>query len=255
VKHRLCLPELAELEPPGPGAKIPLSSEHSHYLGRVLRLRAGAEIGIFDGAGNEWPAEVAALESRNAEAILGGEAQHEPKPTPLTLVSSWLKGSAMDTVVQKAVELGATAIQLLDAERSQYKADAKRRANKLTHLNKIALSAAEQCETRWLPEIAEAGRLPDLLARDRTGRTLFLELGGKPLTTDAPEPLTLIIGPEGGWSDAERSLVESEEAVEVVGLGPLTLRAETVPLAVLAAIRQSWGWQRWQDVRRDALGD
>jgi 16S rRNA (uracil1498-N3)-methyltransferase len=82
------------------------------------------------------------------------------------------------------------------------------------------------------------------LALERPGRTLFLDLGGQPLNTDTPEPLTLVIGPEGGWADAERALVQGADDVEIVGLGPLTLRAETAPLAVLAAIRQSWGWQR-----------
>jgi len=243
VKHRLCLPEL-ELEPPGPGTKITLSTEHAHYLGRVLRLKPGAEIGLFDGAGNEWPAELASMESRKVEAVVRADAQRDPAPAPLVLVSSWLKGNAMDQVVQKAVELGATAVWLLDAERSNFKADAKRRTNKLKHLRKIARSAAEQCETRWLPDIVEVGTLADLLALERPGRTLFLDLGGQPLNTDTPEPLTLVIGPEGGWSDAERALVQGAGDVEIVGLGPLTLRAETAPLAVLAAIRQSWGWQR-----------
>jgi 16S rRNA (uracil1498-N3)-methyltransferase len=244
VKHRLCLPELAERGPLGPGTQITLSTEHAHYLGRVLRLKIGAEIGLFDGAGNEWPAEIVAMESRKAEALVRGDAKHEPAPKPLILVPSWLKGNAMDAVAQKAVELGATAIWLLDADRSNFKADAKRRANKLTHLTRVARSAAEQCETRWLPAIVEVGTLADLLALERPGRTLFLDLGGPPLSTDTPEPLTLVVGPEGGWSDAERALAQDIEGVEVVGLGPLTLRAETAPLAALAAIRHSWGWQR-----------
>jgi 16S rRNA (uracil1498-N3)-methyltransferase len=244
VKHRLCLPELAELDPPGPGTKIALDTEHAHYLGRVLRLKPGAEIGLFDGAGNEWPAELACLENRKAEAIVRADAQHEAAPAALVLVSSWLKGNALDQVVQKAVELGATAVWLLEAERSNFKADAKRRGNKLTHLARVARSAAEQCETRWLPAVVEVGTLADLLTLDKPGRTLFLDLGGSPLDTNTPEPLTLVIGPEGGWSDAERTLVQAADDVEVVGLGRLTLRAETAPLAVLAAIRQCWGWRR-----------
>ena len=108
----------------------------------------------------------------------------------------------------------------------------------------LPVPPAEQCETRWLPALTEVGSLHDLLDTDRPGRTLFLDPGGAPLVTTAPEPLTVVIGPEGGWSDAERSKAGSIEGLEVTGLGPLTLRAETAPLAVLAAIRQSWGWQR-----------
>lgn len=244
MKHRLCLTELTELDPPGPGTKITLCAEHAHYLGRVLRLKPGAGIGLFDGAGNQWPAEIATLASRKAEAVVCGDAQHEPAPSSLILVSSWLKGGAMDSVVQKAVELGATAVWILDAERSNFTADSKRRTNKLTHLARVARSAAEQCETRWLPAVTEVGTLSDLLRRERHGRTLLLDLGGPRLETTAPEPLTVVIGPEGGWSDPERALIQGTDGLEIVGLGPLTLRAETAPLAVLAAIRQSWGWQR-----------
>ena len=244
MKHRLCLPELTELDGVESGTRITLGNEHAHYLRRVLRLKPGAEVGLFDGAGNEWQAELAVVENRTAEAVVTSKVQREPAPTPLVLVSSWLKGNAMDAVVQKSVELGATAIWLLEAERSNIKADAKRRANKLTHLGRVARSAAEQCETRWLPAVVEIGTLTDLLGRERPGRTLFLDLGGPPLTTNAPEPLTLVIGPEGGWSEAEREAAMGAEGVETAGLGALTLRAETAPLAVLAALRQSWGWRR-----------
>lgn len=247
MKHRLCLTALAEPETLGamePGQAIPLSSEQAHYLGRVLRLKPGAAVGLFDGAGNEWTAELTELAGRTATAVIRNKREPEPSPVPLVLVASWLKGSAMDAVVQKSVELGATAIWLLSADRSNFKADSKRRANKLAHLDRVARSAAEQCETRWLPALAEVGSLNDLLNMDRPGRTLFLDPGGAPLATAAPEPLTVVIGPEGGWSDAERSQAGSIEGLEVTGLGPLTLRAETAPLAVLAAIRQSWGWQR-----------
>ena len=247
MKHRLCLPELGggdALEAIQPGQAVTLSSEQAHYLRRVLRLKPGAEIGLFDGAGNEWSAELAELSSRVATAVILSIGESEPAPVPLVLVASWLKGNAMDTVVQKSVELGATAIWLLDAARSNYKADRERRANKLGHLERVARSAAEQCETRWLPDIEEIGSLNDLLGIDRPGRTLFLDPGGEPLATSAPEPLTVVIGPEGGWSDTERSQVDAAERLEVIGLGTLILRAETAPLAVLAAIRQAWGWQR-----------
>ncbi len=244
MKHRLCLPDLAKGDAIEPGTLITLSREHAHYLGRVLRLKPGAGLAVFDGAGSEWPAEIASFDGRDACVVVRGDAQHDPAPTPLVLASSWLKGSAMDAVVQKSVELGATAIWLLDAERSHFKVDEKRRANKLAHLERVAHSAAEQCETRWLPAIVEAGTLADLLARPRPGRTLILDPGGPPLISHNPEPLTLAIGPEGGWSEAERALIEAAQEAEVAGLGPLTLRAETAPLAALAAIRQSWGWRR-----------
>jgi 16S rRNA (uracil1498-N3)-methyltransferase len=227
-----------------PGRQIELSQERAHYLGRVLRLLPGAEVGLFDGAGTQWRAELTDVGGRRAVAELVGADRDERKPHPLVLVQSWLKGSAMDTVVQKSVELGATALWLMDAERSNVRSDSKRRANKLAHLERVARSAAEQCETLWLPELMPTGSLADVLNLPRPGRTLFLDLSQPPLKTAVPEPLTLLIGPEGGWSDQERALALGTDGVEAVGLGPLTLRAETAPLAALAAVRQSWGWQR-----------
>ncbi len=228
----------------GPGTQLELTREQAHYLGRVLRLTSGAEIGLFDGAGSEWPATLTDMDGRHARASVIGKARTEPAPAPLVLVQGWLKGSAMDAVVQKSVELGATAIWLLEADRSNVRTDASRRKNKLAHLERVARSAAEQCETLWLPELTPMGRLSEVLTAPRPGRTLFFDLSSPPFTTTGPEPLTLLIGPEGGWSDAERAQVLEAADVERVGLGPLTLRAETAPLAVLSAVRQSWGWQR-----------
>ena len=86
-------------------------------------------------------AELTELAGRTATAVIRNMSEPEPAPTPLVLVASWLKGSAMDAVVQKSVELGATAIWLLDADRVNFKADHKRRANKLAHLDRVARSA------------------------------------------------------------------------------------------------------------------
>ena len=244
MKHRLCLPGLSAEGAAEPGTELDLTREQAHYLGRVLRLSTGDDIGLFDGAGTEWRARLTGLDGRRASATLVDRDRAEPAPTPLVLVQSWLKGGAMDRVIQKSVELGATAIRLMDADRSNVRLDPGRRASRLAHLERVACSAAEQCETLWLPGITPAGGLGDVLDAPRPGRTLFFDLSSPPLQTAAPEPLTLLIGPEGGWSEAERVMALGATAVERVGLGPLTLRAETAPLAVLSAVRQSWGWQR-----------
>ncbi len=244
MKHRLCVDEHVSAAGDTPGTELDLSDDQAHYLARVLRLKAGARLGVFDGRGREWHAEVGRIERKHVSLILHDLVRDEPPPTPLVLVQSWLKGSAMDAVVQKSVELGATAIRLLDAERSNVKADERRRQNKLTHLERVIQSAAEQCETLWLPTLTVAQSLAEILDGPRAGRTLFLDPGGRSISSDGPEPLTLLIGPEGGWSDRERALAEADDSVETVGLGPLTLRAETAPLAALSAVRQLWNWSR-----------
>lgn len=244
MKHRLCLREPVNPSTPESGHRLNLAADQAHYLGRVLRLRTGAAVRIFDGRGREWQAEIDQIDGKRATLLLGPLIRDEAPPAPLILAQAWLKGSALDAVVQKSVELGATGIWLVDAERSNVKADPKRRENKLTHLSRVIQSAAEQCETVWLPELTAAGTLGDVVAVRRPGRTLFLDPGGRPLASEGPEPLTLLIGPEGGWSEAERALIHAEDSVETVGLGSLIVRAETAPLAVLAAVRQAWSWSR-----------
>jgi 16S rRNA (uracil1498-N3)-methyltransferase len=245
VKHRLCLPEQLGSADVKPGRRLPLDASHAHYLGRVLRLRRGAEVALFDGRGREWSATVTDIAAKVAEVEINAASRQDPEPTRLILAQSWLKGAAMDTVVQKSVELGATAIWLFDAARSNVKVDANRRAGRVGHLTRVVVSAAEQCEALWLPSLTTFADLAAVLAQDRPGRTLFLDPGAAPLNAgSAPEPLTLLVGPEGGWSDAERSEARADPTVTHVGLGTLILRAETAPLAALAAIRQAWAWRR-----------
>lgn len=244
MKHRLWVGALVSPASDASGSQLNLSDDQAHYLTRVLRLKAGARLAVFDGCGREWLAEVEQIERKRVSLTIHSLIRDEQPPTPLVLVQSWLKGSAMDAVVQKSVELGATAIWLLDADRSNVKADERRRQNRLAHLGRVIQSAAEQCETLWLPDLSTAGSLAQVLGRTRPGRTLFLDLGGRPINSDGPEPLTLLIGPEGGWSENEQTLIEADDSVETVGLGALTLRAETAPLAVLSAVRQLWQWSR-----------
>lgn len=244
MKHRLCVGEHVTSTGDTPGTEFNLPDDQAHYLARVLRLKAGARLNVFDGCGREWLAEVDRIERKRVSLILHNLVRDEPPPTPLVLVQSWLKGSAMDAVVQKSVELGATAIRLLDADRSNVKTDERRRQNRLAHLERVIQSAAEQCETLWLPTLTVAQSLAEILESPRPGRTLFLDPGGRSISSGGPEPLTLLIGPEGGWSDPERARAQADDSVETVGLGPLTLRAETAPLAVLSAVRQLWNWSR-----------
>ncbi len=245
MKHRLYLPD------PGGSADIPagtiieLSPDQTHYLARVLRLKPGAEVGVFDGCGREWRAMLVRLSAREATVKITELVRTETQPSPLILAQAWLKGSAMDMVVQKAVELGVTAIWLLQTDRCNVKVDDRRLDNKLTHLSRVIASAAEQCESLWLPELVCLDGFNALLDQTRPGRTLFLDPGQPPLEAGStPAPITVVVGPEGGWSERERIIAMADPTVIATGLGALILRAETVPLAALAAIRQDWGWKR-----------
>ena len=252
MKRRLFLPELvlAGLRPeadakPEAGTRIMLTPDRTHYLNRVLRLRVGDELALFDGRGWEYHARLIESRPRQCEVELLEHSEFEEAPIPLVLAQSWLKGHALDTVVQKAVELGSTGIWLVDAERSNVKLDSRRLANKMAHLKRVVISAAEQCGTLWLPEIRQFESIKAVLKAGQAHTCMMLDLDQPVLEPGSqPQSLMLLVGPEGGWSDAERSLALEEAAVALVGLGSLTLRAETAPLAALAAIRHSWGWLR-----------
>jgi 16S rRNA (uracil1498-N3)-methyltransferase len=241
MTHRLYLSEPATLL--AAGATLELNREQSHYLNRVLRLKTGAELLCFDGRGTEWLATITAIDKRRCTLTLDRvvRKQIDVQPT-LTLAVSWLKGAAMDTVMQKATELGADGIQVLQTEHSNVQLDEKRTTNKLQHWRQITISAAEQCGRLFVPDVGPPVTLPEFLAGSFDGRRLMLDLNAPLLDAGSQrQAMSLLIGPEGGWSDKERELAHSHD-VPLVGLGGLTLRAETAPLAALAAIQHSWGW-------------
>lgn len=246
MKQRLYLPELSSIAGvQEAAAQTRLSKEQAHHLSRVLRLRSGAELALFDGQGREWRARLTDSDPRACTAEIIELSRQEEEPLPLVLGQSWLKGNAMDNVVQKAVELGATGLWLINAERCNVKLDPGRRANKLAHLQKVAISAAEQCGTLWLPEIQSFDSLHAALTEGAELTSVMLDPQQALFEPGSrPKSLMLLVGPEGGWSDGERRLAVTAEHVVLAGLGSLTLRAETVPLAALAAVQHSWGWPR-----------
>jgi 16S rRNA (uracil1498-N3)-methyltransferase len=190
VKHRLYLPRLAETNPVS-GTLFELAPEQAHYLSRVLRLKPDSDLAVFDGQGREWLARVTAKAALITIIELRCE---EPPPTPLILVQSWLKGAAMDRVVQKATELGVTAVWLLSARRSNVKLDERRMASKLSHLVRVAASAAEQCKTLWLPAFDRYEDLSDVLNARGSLQTLM-----KLVLRAETAPLAALSAIRHGW--------------------------------------------------------
>jgi 16S rRNA (uracil1498-N3)-methyltransferase len=237
MPHRLYLPEDLVT-----GTRIDLDRERAHYLTRVLRLRRDEALIVFDGTGRAWSATLADASARSATLAIGALLADEPAPAPaIHLVQALLKGSAMDTVVQKAVELGATDLWLLQAERSNVPGG-ERVERKRAHWQRVIESAAEQCGALHLTRLHAPRSLGDLLARPPAPSLLLLDPGAPALPLTLPRSdVAVLIGPEGGWSDAERIACEAAGARRF-GLGSRVLRAETAPLAALAALRHGWGW-------------
>jgi 16S rRNA (uracil1498-N3)-methyltransferase len=227
-----------------PGATLRLDPDQSHYLTRVMRLKAGDALRCFDGSGREHAARLAEPNPRSCSIEIAEELRNAaPATVRLHLAQAWLKGQAMDLVIQKATELGVTDIWPIEAVRSNVKIDAGRAAGRLLHWRGIAKSATEQSERLFLPKVHEPRRLEALLTERPCQRLILLDPGASPLPGALPfDSLALLVGPEGGWTQQERELAEAAGA-DRYGLGDLVLRAETAPIAALAAVRQSWGWR------------
>jgi 16S rRNA (uracil1498-N3)-methyltransferase len=242
VSQRLYLPPelLAERD----RDLVTLDRTRSHYLANVLRLKAGASLKCFDGSGSEWQAQVVGS-PRRLQLMLGELLREAPAAaTALILAVGWLKGAAMDLVVQKATELNASAIVILNTERSNVSLKGDRLENKRAHWQGVLVSAAEQSGRLHLPALSGPMTLDALLQANDGTRRMLLDPGAPGLDVGSePHALTLLVGPEGGWSERERRLAEASGAA-LAGLGEVVLRAETAPLAALAAVRHSWGWQR-----------
>jgi 16S rRNA (uracil1498-N3)-methyltransferase len=194
-----------------------------HHLRRVLRARPGDPLTIADGAGRWRTARL------GDEPEPTGPVQELPAAHPeITVGFALVKGDRPELVVQKLTELGVDRIVPLRAERSVVRWDAAKGAAALERLRAVARSAAMQCHRPRLPEVAGVADVADLAGG---AGVAMADRDGEPPSLDRP---TVLVGPEGGWTDAERSLCTR------VGLGPNVLRAETAAITVgviLTALR------------------
>ncbi len=225
------------------GREVVLDRPAASYLFRVLRLRAQAPVVLFNGRGGEYAARVI----DPGQARLGVEAfspRESESPLELRLVQGVSKGERMDLTVQKAVELGVSRIEPVLCQRSVVNLEGKRREKRAARWRSIAVSACEQCGRNRLPAIDTARPLGEWLSAAPADdlRLVLHPEGGRPLGawTASPATVTLLIGPEGGFTDEEVAAAEGA-GFERLGMGPRVLRTETAAIAALAAIQARWG--------------
>lgn len=223
------------------GAQLDLPEAQSHHAARVLRLREGEELVLFDGRGGEWRARIAAIGKRSVRVALGEHVDIEREaPIALTLVQALSSAERMDYTVQKAVELGVASIETVVAEKSVTRLAGARAEARAAHWRRIAIAACEQSGRNRIPAVAapvgfEAWR--------RTPRKEALRLlaapGARTPLREAlaarPASLAVAVGPEAGFSAAEESSLAAA-GFAPVHLGPRILRTETVAPALFAAI-------------------
>lgn len=227
---------------------VDLPDNAARHACRVLRLRTGDDLVLFDGRGGEYVARIAELgRDRVKVDLLEWRDVECEAPVSVTLVQALQSGEKMDMTVQKAVELGASRIVPVSSRRSVVRLEGERALRRIEHWRGVAVAACEQCGRNRVPEVAVLEKLERYLGQPTDKEVLRLMLAPGSAQTlgriAPPKPgakIELLIGAEGGLAPEEIELARAAGYVSV-RLGPRILRTETAGLAALAAIQCLWG--------------
>lgn len=223
------------------GDLLTVTGDDARHIGRSLRMRPGEELTLCDTCGTDCRCVV---ESVSDAAVLVKVLERRPSDTEptvaVTLYQGYPKGDKLETVIEKAVELGVSRIVPVLTERSVARPDDKSAARKLERWQRRALEAAKQCGRGRIPQVEPMIPFAELPRRiGAHGTALFCyELGGQPISRSidaAAEDIAIFIGPEGGISALEAQAL-AEAGASAVTLGPRILRTETAPLAAVTAV-------------------
>ncbi|HYG06561.1 MAG TPA: 16S rRNA (uracil(1498)-N(3))-methyltransferase [Stenotrophomonas sp.] len=228
------------------GSELALPEEAANHLLRVLRLAEGDACVLFNGDGHDYPATITLASKREARVRLG-EPQRVDNESPraIVLLQGIARGEKMDLILQKATELGVSAVLPVNAERTEVKLDAQRMAKRVAHWHSVIVSACEQSGRARVPSLAApqslaaaAAAVPSEALRltlDPQGEHRLATLQAAPDT-----PVVVAIGPEGGWSPRDREIL-AKAGFQGLRLGPRILRTETAGLAAIAALQAQLG--------------
>lgn len=211
------------------GAAVELDAGQANYLGNVMRLGAGEHVLLFDGAAGEWIARIVENGRKRMTLTVEQRTREQETMPDLWLAFAPVKRAQTDWLVEKATELGVARLIPVMTQRTIVE------RVKLERLQAIAIEAAEQCNRTSVPEISELQPLSSFL-REHSGRALYFadEGGGEPAAgAFKPGPATILTGPEGGFTDEERTAIRAEPNACPISLGPRILRAETAALAAV----------------------
>ncbi|TVP74109.1 MAG: 16S rRNA (uracil(1498)-N(3))-methyltransferase [Rhodobacteraceae bacterium] len=226
-------------QPLGAGQPVALSQPQAHYLGNVLRKGPGTDVALFNNRDGEWRAELSELGKRGGVALCRAQSAPQRMPPDLWLIFAPIKKARTDFIVEKAAELGAARI--LPVQTAFTNSERIRQDRLQAH----AIEAAEQCGGTYVPEVAALQPLGRLLDHWPSGRALIFADESLADTARAtalpPAPAALLIGPEGGFSDAERAKLRAMADIHPIALGPRVLRADTAAVAALTLWQSAQG--------------
>ena len=212
----------------------------------VVRLQPGAELTVFNGDGAEYLAELATLDKKSATArIVACIARDCELPYEITLAQALPEAAKMDWIIEKAVELGVAAIQPLAAQRCVVRLSAERADKRQVHWQAVIVAASEQSGRNRLARLSPLENFNAWIGqRDSQPRILLSPRATEPLPDWArrqgPQAVTLLIGPEGGYTEQEEDAAVANGAI-ALSIGPRVLRTETAGIAAVAALNALWG--------------
>jgi 16S rRNA (uracil1498-N3)-methyltransferase len=235
-------PRLYVPAPLASGAAVVLKDQQAHYLLHVMRLQRGATFRLFNGADGEWLAEIVATGKRDLTLRCDRKLRDPSPPPDIDYIFAPLKHARLDYMAQKATEMGAGRLRPVITRRT-----IAERIN-IDRLRSNAIEAAEQCNLVGLPDVLEPQPLETLLGSwDPLRRIVWCDEGSTPgnplavLQRLKPGPLAVLVGPEGGFTSEEQSLLRAQAFVYPISLGPRVIRADTAAVAALALVQAVLG--------------
>lgn len=227
------------------GQLVPLPAAVAHHI-QVLRLAQGEPVTLFNGEGGEYTAVLTEIAKRGATAEIKAHAAREAElPFAVTLAQALPEGSKMDWIIEKAIELGVSGIQPLAAQRCVVRLSAERAEKKLEHWRGVIVAAAEQSGRNRVARLAPPQDYKQWITQQDLHRRIILTPRAEQSLADwarhqPPQPVTLVVGPEGGLSEQEEDLALRHGALPLA-MGPRILRTETAALAAVSVLSAAWG--------------
>ncbi len=221
--------------------RLELTGNAHHYLARVMRMKPGDELAVFDGHSPSLNAKIIALSKQSSQIEIQGEERPLLIPPPLTLAFAPIKKARTDFIVEKAAELGARNIQPILTEFTNSE------RVRIDRLQRHAIEAIEQCGGNFVPQLHEPLPLEKFLITAPSRALIFCDesaengSGQKALKEMKAADWAILIGPEGGFSEAERQMILRHKAL-AISLGPRILRADTAAIAAITL---------WQNLHGD----
>ncbi|HEX2059470.1 MAG TPA: RsmE family RNA methyltransferase [Thermoanaerobaculia bacterium] len=228
MRHRVFVPAIAPT--------ITVTGDEHHHAARVVRVRVGEEVEVFDREGNAARATVQAIERDQLVLSAGETLPSRESPLTIHLAMAIIQLEKFELVLQKATELGVRTFIPLVTEHVELRRE--RYSGKTERWNKIVFEAVKQCGRAVIPTIEPPAEFADVLAREGTKILFDADAGGGSMSS--LQEVTILIGPEGGWSAGELDLAR-ERGVHIERLGPRRLRAETAAIAAVSVIASRFG--------------